>query len=299
MTSVNMSGNNRNGNILAENKKISDDFIGLVSSMFETIDEVSEKIGDGKYLELANQFKTLMEFKNKMTTNIVYIEHERRTRMRVMENKRRLTLAEKLADKKKYMKCWKCDTVITKKEIGDHQLRRKCRHIHSSRMITLATKMRVSKEGLIILEDTLNERTGYYWINNFDGEKEKGEKIFTVRDYYENQINHEKQSATKIQALYRGYKVRKNMKKKECLSVDRQIYTIKELRNNIRLKKSYKKESRKKWELYRQLKKYPTPKKFNSWRLLICKMYELRVKGVSKMTRLEIEMEIARRLWCK
>lgn len=210
MTTVNMSGNNNNGNILAENKKISEDFIGLVSKMFETIDEVSEKIGDGAYLELANQFKSLMEFKDKMTTNVVYIEHERRTRMRVMENKRKKTLAEKLADKKKYVKCWKCDTVITKKELSEHQQRRKCRHIHSSRMITLATKTKVLKEGLIIIEDTLHERTGHYWIN-----ENKGEKIFTVRDYYENQIKHENQSATKIQALYRGYKVRKNMKKEK------------------------------------------------------------------------------------
>jgi len=34
--------------------------------MFSVIDEVSEKIGDGAYLELANQFKKLMEFKDKI-----------------------------------------------------------------------------------------------------------------------------------------------------------------------------------------------------------------------------------------
>ena len=192
----------------AENKKISDEFIGLVTNMFAVIDEVSDKIGDGAYLELANQFKSLMEFKNKMTTNVVYIEHERRTHMRIMENRRRLTLAEKLTNKKKYIKCWKCDSVITRKVLSEHQKRKKCRHIHSSRMITLATKTKVSKEGLIVIEDTLHERTGHYWIGECD-DKEKGNKIFTIRDYYEKEIELENQSATKIQALWRGYKIRK------------------------------------------------------------------------------------------
>lgn len=184
-----MSGNNNeivNGNILAENKKISDDFIEIVSNVFGIIDEVSDKIGDGKYLEIANQFKKLMEFKDKMKTNVVYIEHERRTRMRVISsNSRRKTIAEKLADKKKYVKCWKCDSVITKKELSSHQARKKCRLIHSSRMITLSTKMKVSQEGMICLEDMLHERTGYYYTGDFDNRKQ-GEKIYTIRDYYED-----------------------------------------------------------------------------------------------------------------
>jgi len=107
-----MSVRNNTGNIKAENKKISDDFINLVTDMFGVIDEVSQQIGDGKYLELANQFKKLSEFKEKMGTNVVYIEHEKRTHMRVLKKKeRRLTYAEKLKNTSKYYKCCKCDCV--------------------------------------------------------------------------------------------------------------------------------------------------------------------------------------------
>lgn len=206
-----MSGNPANLNITAEKKAISDEFIEILSNMFGIIDEVSEKIGDGAYLELANQFKQLHKFKDKMKANVIYVEHERRTHMRIRRNTRTLTLAEKLANKKKYIKCERCDCVITKKEYCDHQNRRKCKNIYSSRMITLATKMRVSKEGLIIIDNALGERDGHYYIGE-GAEKKKGNKIFTIADYYEEQINHENKSATKIQAFLRGYKIRKNVK---------------------------------------------------------------------------------------
>ena len=206
-----MSGNQERGNITAENKKISDDFINIITKAFEIIDEVSDKIGDGNYLELANHFKTLHEFKNKMEGNIVYIEHERRTRMRLRPNQRRQTLAEKLKDKKKYMKCFKCDTVITKKEYSYHIVREKCKRIYCSKMLTVATKLRVLSENLILLDDMLDKRDEYYYVD--DGNvRTRLMKIFTMKDYYETQIEVENKLATKIQSLWRGYKIRKNVK---------------------------------------------------------------------------------------
>ena len=195
-----------NSSILPENKAISEQFVDLVSNMFGVIDEVSEEIGDGKYLELANQFKKLMDFKDKMKTNIVYIEHERRTRMATRRINRPLTMAQKLADPKKYYKCKKCDCVITKKEKYSHENRRKCKNIYMSRMITLATKMKVSNAGMICIDEMLDTRTGFYYKGEI-----KGRPIYTIKIYYEIQIEKENECATKIQALYRGYCVRKNV----------------------------------------------------------------------------------------
>ena len=152
------------GNIKAENKKISDDFINLITDMFGVIDEVSEKIGDGKYLELANQFKKLSEFKEKMGTNIVYVEHEKRTQMRVLKEKeRRLTYAEKLAMPHKYYKCIKCDCVLTKKEKPTHEKTQICKRIYSSRMITLANKTKINSDKLIVLDDMLGYKKPIYY----------------------------------------------------------------------------------------------------------------------------------------
>jgi hypothetical protein len=206
-----MSGQINTGNIKAENKKISDDFINLIMDMFGVIDEVSEKIGDGKYLELANQFKKLSEFKEKMGTNIVYIEHEKRTQMRVLKPKeRRLTYAEKLKDKKKYYKCHKCDCVLTRKEKPTHEKTQKCKKAYSSRMITLAKKTKVNSDTLIVLDDMLDTRRPYIMVETDDilEDKIKTEKrrLFTTEDYYSDDT----ENAVKVlQKRFRGRKLQK------------------------------------------------------------------------------------------
>jgi hypothetical protein len=202
------------GNIKAENKKISDDFINLVMDMFGVIDEVSEKIGDGKYLELANQFKKLSEFKEKMGTNVVYIEHEKRTQMRVLKEKeRRLTYAEKLAMPHKYYKCCKCDCVLTKREKKSHENTKKCKRIYSSRMITLANKTKINSDKLIVLDDMLDTRRPYYMVESEDLTEDKikteKRKIFTMEDYYSDDTEN---AVVMIQKLWRGKSVRKNVK---------------------------------------------------------------------------------------
>jgi len=232
-----MSGNQERGNITAESKKISDDFINIINKAFEIIDEVSDKIGDGNYLELANHFKSLHEFKNKLEGNIVYIEHERRTRMRLRPNQRRYTLAEKLKDKKKYMKCNKCDTVITRKEYHAHIGREKCKRIYCSKMLTVATKLRVLSEKLILLDDMLDKRDGYYYVNDGFDMRTRLMKIFTMRDYYETQIEVENKLAIKIQSLLRGYLCRKAIENQKPKKEEESKYFVKrEEAKNIKCK---------------------------------------------------------------
>jgi len=230
-----MSGNQERGNITAESKKISDDFINIINKAFEIIDEVSDKIGDGNYLELANHFKALHDFKNKMTTNIIYAEHERRTRMVLRPNQRKKTLAEKMKDKK-YMKCKRCDTVITKKEYPYHRQRDKCKRIHLTKMLTLSTKLRVLSDGLVILDDMLDKRDGYYYTD--DGEvRTRLMKIFTMKDYYETQIEVENKLAIKIQSLWRGYKQRKVFENQKPKKEEESKYFVKrEEAKNIKCK---------------------------------------------------------------
>jgi hypothetical protein len=359
------------GNIKAENKKISDDFINLVMDMFGVIDEVSDKIGDGKYLELANQFKKLSEFKEKMGTNVVYIEHERRTHMRVLKKKeRRLTYAEKLKDIMKYYKCHKCDCVLTRKERTSHEKTQKCKKIYSSRMITLAKKTKVTSTILILLDDMLDTRRPYYMVETEEGIKEERGKIFTLEDYY---MGNADKAAVMIQSLWRGYTVRKNfwcmgenadmtdddyatriqsLWRGKSVRMNVKIYdgtgelpnfiktdtwelfksawvgegkipiyrlseywrkvrnpTDKEARHKIMfdmmkafIEKKNKNKVMKnllvcKWNVYRELLVAETKKEFNHQRKMACDSLKIKIKGVSKMSRREIEMEIARQLW--
>ena len=279
------------GNIKAENKKISDDFINLVMDMFGVIDEVSDKIGDGKYLELANQFKKLSEFKEKMGTNVVYLEHEKRTQMRVLKTKeRRLTYAEKLKDTKKYYKCHKCDCVLTRKEKNSHEKTQKCKKAYSSRMITLAKKTKVNSETLILLDDMLDTRRPYYMIDGVMGDiKTEKRKIFTLMDYY---MGNADKSAVMIQSLWRGYVVRRDfwsMGENCDMTDDDYVMKIQSLWRGYNVRKSVK--------VYRKLIEAKTKKDFNNHRKNICDSFNIKIKGVSKMSRCEIEMEIARNLW--
>ena len=278
------------GNIKAENKKISDDFINLVMDMFGVIDEVSDKIGDGKYLELANQFKKLSEFKEKMGTNVVFLEHEKRTQMRVLKEKeRRLTYAEKLKMPKKYYKCHKCDCVLTRKEKNSHEKTQKCKKAYSSRMITLAKKTKINSETLILLDDMLDTRRPYYMIDCDDKIKKEKRKIFTMMDYY---MGNADKSAVMIQSLWRGYVVRRDY---VCLGEncdmtnDDYATTIQSVWRGYNVRKSVK--------VYRKLIEAKTKKDFNNHRKNICDSFNIKIKGVSKMSRREIEMEIARNLW--
>lgn len=282
------------GNIKAENKKISDDFINLLTDMFSVIDEVSDKIGDGKYLELANQFKKMSEFKEKMGTNVVYIEHEKRTQMRVLKKKeRRLTYAEKLKDTKKYYKCHKCDCVLTKKERTSHEKTQKCKKAYSSRMITLAKKTKVNSETLILLDDMLDTRRPYYMIDAEDKVKTEKRKIFTMRDYY---MGNADKAAVMIQSLWRGYVVRKDyMILGENCDMTDDVYAtrIQSLWRGYVMKKIIVR----KWKVYKNLLEVKTQKQFTQNRKSVCDLYKLKIKGVSKLSRSEIEMEIARQLW--
>jgi len=255
------------GNIKAENKKISDDFINLVTDMFGVIDEVSDKIGDGKYLELANQFKKLSEFKEKMGTNVVYIEHEKRTQMRVLKEKeRRLTYAEKLRDTKKYYKCHKCDCVLTRKEKTSHEKTQKCKKAYSSRMITLAKKTKVNSEMLILLDDMLDTRRPYYMIMSDDKIKTEKRSIFTLMDYYSDD------TVNTVIALQKRFRGRKQQKR--IMGVEEKIEMT---------------ETETKWMYVRNLKKYiDNDKVFKERRLKTMWNYGFHIIGVKSMTNKQI-----------
>ena len=65
-----------------------------------------------------------------------------------------------------------------------------------------------------------------------------------------------------------------------------------------KLKKQQKQQQHQQiWKTYRKMIETKTKKDFNNLRKEICRHYVFKIKGVSKLSRREIEMETARQFW--
>ena len=103
--------------------------------------------------------------------------------------------------------------------------------------------------------------------------------------------------ATMIQSLWRGYKVRKSVKVYDVEDEREKVRNY--YRKKIRMIQSFWRgyNVRKVVNVYRKLIEAKTKRDFNNRRRNICDSFNIKIKGVSKMSRREIEMEIARNLW--
>ena len=128
-----------------------------------------------------------------MRNNPIYDFHLKRTEMMVRPDNKHLTDKEKLAVKSKkgihkYMKCYKCLCVITKKEKVAHEKRKKCIKTYKQR----------THHAVITIQ-----RWGRYWVH-------KKKYLKQQKKLAKKQNKKERRSARKIQAIWRGYIVRKN-----------------------------------------------------------------------------------------
>jgi len=156
-------------------------------------------------------------------------------------------------------------------------------------MITLAKKTKINSETLILLDDMLDTRRPYYMIDAEDKVKTEKRKIFTMRDYY---MGNADKSAVMIQSLWRGYAVRKDYMTlgENCDMTDDDYATkIQSLWRGYAMAR--------KWKVYKNLLEVKTQKQFTQNRISVFDLYKLKIKGVSKLSRSEIEMEIAKQLW--
>jgi len=154
-------------------------------------------------------------------------------------------------------------------------------------MITLSKKTKVNSDTLIILDDMLDTRRPYYMVHTEGDIKTEKRSIFTMKDYYSDDTEN---AVVMIQKLWRG---RRKVDKREKQMFDMiKAFIERKKKNNV-----MRHLIASNWKLYRPLRLVKTKRQFNDLRRKICDANIVKIKGVSKMSRREIEMEIARQLF--
>jgi hypothetical protein len=137
-----------------------------------------------------------------MRQNPIYIFHKNRTEMVVRPDNKKLTDKQKLelttgkkVKKNKYMRCNRCSVVITCKEEKSHYKRKKCIETH---------KRRINNASITI------QRWYRYWVHRRKYLKQQKKIMKKQKKLKKENKKIMKRSARKIQAICRGYIVRKN-----------------------------------------------------------------------------------------
>jgi hypothetical protein len=108
-----------------ETKKIADEFVGLVSGLFENIEaltQVERPMNEGEWLNMSNTLMKLHQFKDRFKANIIVVEQvQRHQRGRVMTRTPQ-TRQEKLQDPSKQA-CPKCLRIMTKRHYKEKHSR--------------------------------------------------------------------------------------------------------------------------------------------------------------------------------
>ena len=118
-------------------------FTEKITNVMDIIDEIvfnqNCQMGDGDYVNIMNQLKTLNELKNKLATDVIYV-----TLARNRQQNRRYTPPPKLVDKlenpKIYTCCNKCDRFVKIDDLDSHQLRAVCLQTYQAKHTTLIKK---------------------------------------------------------------------------------------------------------------------------------------------------------------
>lgn len=123
-------------------------FTEKIINVMDIIDEIvfnqNCQMGDGDYVNIMNQLKTLNELKNKLATDVIYV-----TLARNRQQNRRYTPPPKLVDKlenpKIYTCCNKCDRFVKIDDLDSHQLRAVCLQTYQAKHTTLIKKNKETK----------------------------------------------------------------------------------------------------------------------------------------------------------
>jgi len=186
-------------------KKFIDDMENLFVSAKENVD-LPEECEEGCEMGMCGSWIHTDCYKaiKTMRNNPIYDFHLKRTEMMVRPDNKKLTDKEKLAVKSKkgchkYMRCPKCRVVITKKEEKAHYKRKKC---------VETFKRRIHNASITI------QRWYRYWVHRgkYLKQQKKIVKKQNKKEKKEKKQNKkiDRRSARKIQAIWRGYIVRKN-----------------------------------------------------------------------------------------
>ena len=120
--------------ISKEEKEKSVNFIDIIKSLMNKIDEISNKLNDNEYLELSNDMKKLYDLREnfnevriiyrRFEENEIVRTHIRRAEMRV----RKSNQYEEI--KTEDVMCKKCNSIVKKGGLKEHQLSMKCSQFH-------------------------------------------------------------------------------------------------------------------------------------------------------------------------
>ncbi len=119
--------------ISQQTKETAEEFVKLIGALMNVIDDLTENIPEGKYLQICEHIKDLHGFKQDFGTNrtiVQVVQHvveqnsvvatqQRQARMRVRSAPRALTDGEKLASGR-YKPCEYCDKIISKSWYNNH-----------------------------------------------------------------------------------------------------------------------------------------------------------------------------------
>ena len=133
-------------------KDISTRFINDLSKMLDKIEELSDTIKEGEYLDLMNILKDLHSYKDKFNKNVIVKTHRERTQRPVRAQNRTLTRDEKLKHED-YTSCSRCDRIVHKRNLAKHQERGICKSILQKKYLAATEeKTFFKKEELIQVE---------------------------------------------------------------------------------------------------------------------------------------------------
>ena len=143
----------RIANISAQEHAKSSEFIATLTKMMEIVEKISDKIPEGDYLELMDGFKKTYDHKDATTLpqivrlvihqDPVVQHHERRSKMRICERTKDKDDAYCLR-KGLSVVCPKCDCVVAKKGLKEHQATRKCNKAMQSKSLTKDAKKKTT-----------------------------------------------------------------------------------------------------------------------------------------------------------
>ena len=194
----------------AESKKFIDDMEMVFQRAFENAgaEEVEEcKCEEGEDAWESGYCRSYIHYSGyeaiqTMRENPIYQFHKNRTEMVVRPDNKKLTDKQKLeittgkkVKKNKYMRCNRCSVVITCKEEKSHYKRKKCIETH---------KRRINNASITI------QRWYRYWVHRRKYLKQQKKIMKKQKKQKKENKKIERRSARKIQAIWRGYIVRKN-----------------------------------------------------------------------------------------
>lgn len=133
-----------------EQKNISVEFMNSLSKLMDKIDDLTEKINDGEYLDLMNMMKELHTYKDNFKQTVVYKTHQRRSVALVRAPPRLLTRQEKLNQPDIYKLCDRCDTIVTKGRFTDHQNTQKCINTLQKKQLSSSSRTTVLNQDILI-----------------------------------------------------------------------------------------------------------------------------------------------------